>query len=150
MLGYLVFGDSNTMAQIAFLALCGMGIGSCLTASSTLVMSNVSEDRAGMAGSVEGVAYEFGGGFGVTIFGSLMTAVYVSHVRNHGIDAMAGSSLDEALAYAMQHSESQAMLSRAMQAFESSFTAVSSIVIATLFVLSMVVLAVNHRVLKNT
>ncbi|MVW78365.1 MFS transporter [Bordetella sp. 02P26C-1] len=149
MVGYLVFGDSNTVFPIAFLALCGIGIGSSLTASSTLVMSNVSEERAGMAGSVEGVAYEFGGGFGVTVFGSLMTAVYVADVRNNGIDAMAGSSLDEALAYAMKHNESQAMLARAMHAFESSFTAVSSIVIATLLALSVFVLAVNRRVLKN-
>ena len=55
------------MAQVAVLALCGVGIGFSLTASSALVMTHVSEDRAGMAGSVEGVAYEFGGGFGVTI-----------------------------------------------------------------------------------
>lgn len=150
MWGYLAWNDSSTMLQIAFLALCGVGIGSSLTASSTLVMSNVSEERAGMAGSVEGVAYEFGGGFGVTIFGSLMTAVYVAHVSDSGIGAMAGSSLDEALVYALKHSESKAMLASAMQAFESSFTAVSSIVIAMLFVLSLAVLAINKKILKNS
>ena len=59
--GYMLLRDANIWAQVLILALCGIGIGSSLTASSTLVMSNVAEDRAGMAGSVEGVAYEFGG-----------------------------------------------------------------------------------------
>lgn len=148
MFGYLVFGDSSTVLQMAFLALCGIGIGSSITASSTLIMSNVSEERAGMAGSVEGVAYEFGGGFGVTIFGSLMTAIYVSHVSKNGVQSMAGSSLDEALAYALKHDESQVMLSIAKQAFESSFTAVSYIVIALLLTLAVVVLAINNKFLK--
>lgn len=149
MCGYLLSDSSNSVTQIAALALCGVGIGSSLTASSTLVMSNVSEERAGMAGSVEGVAYEFGGGFGVTIFGSLMTAVYVSHVRSSGIEAAAGSSLDEALAYTMKNDGLQAVLQGATQAFESAFSAVSSIVIAMLFALSVVVLALSRKVLSN-
>lgn len=88
--GYMLLRDANIWAQVLILALCGIGIGSSLTASSTLVMSNVAEDRAGMAGSVEGVAYEFGGGFGVTIFGSIMTAVYVANVQEMGYDPHGG------------------------------------------------------------
>ena len=149
MFGYLIIDNTNTLIQIASLALCGVGIGASLTASGAMVMSNVSEDRAGMAGSVEGVAYEFGGGFGVTIFGSLMTAVYVAHTSSNGIGTMVGSSLDEALAFAMKHDGLQTMLIGAMQAFESSFTAVTSIVIAMLLILSVVVLTVHSKVLKK-
>lgn len=64
MFGYLIIDNTNTLIQIASLALCGVGIGASLTASGAMVMSNVSEDRAGMAGSVEGVAYEFGEALG--------------------------------------------------------------------------------------
>ena len=115
--GYMLLRDANIWAQVLILALCGIGIGSSLTASSTLVMSNVAEDRAGMAGSVEGVAYEFGGGFGVTIFGSIMTAVYVANVQEMGLSHMAGSSLDEAHTYAQAHPDASQALASAMQAF---------------------------------
>ena len=143
--GYLVLDDANQWAQVAALTLSGIGIGAGLTASSTLVMSNVSEDRAGMAGSVEGVAYEFGGGFGVTILGSLMTAVYVANARSSGIEAMAGSSLDEAYIHAQNHPEAQQALQVAIQAFDASFSAVSSVVIAMLFALSALVLLLSRK-----
>lgn len=143
--GYLVLHDGHMGLQMAVLALCGIGIGSSLTASSTMVMSNVSEERAGMAGSVEGVAYEFGGGFGVTIFGSIMTAIYVAQVQDSGIAAMAGSSLDEAHRYAQAHADALPQLHSAMQAFESSFSGVSTAVIAMLFTLSTLVLLLRRR-----
>jgi DHA2 family multidrug resistance protein-like MFS transporter len=145
MWGYLVSDHAGAWIQIATLALCGIGIGSSLTASSTMVMTNVSEERAGMAGSVEGVAYEFGGGFGVTIFGSLMTAVYVAHIRSHGIESAAGSSLDEALAYALKNDGASSIVHTATQAFESAFSTVSYIVIAILFALSIIVTIQNRR-----
>ena len=143
--GYMALDTAGSLAQIAALALCGVGIGASLTASSTLVMSNVCEARAGMAGSAEGVAYEFGGGFGVTIFGSIMTAIYVSNVRNQGIEAMAGSTLDAAHTYARHHEGAQAALQGAMQAFEVAFHTVGSIVIATLFTLAAVVLLLRKK-----
>lgn len=143
--GYLVLRDGNVWQQVAVLALCGVGIGSSLTASSTLVMSNVAEDRAGMAGSVEGVAYEFGGGFGVTIFGSLMTAIYVMQVRSSGIESMAGSSLDEAHVYAQQYPNDQSVLQTAIQSFEVSFSTVSNVVIAMLFALAILVLLMRRK-----
>lgn len=138
--GYMLLRDASVWAQVLILALCGIGIGSSLTASSTLVMSNVAEDRAGMAGSVEGVAYEFGGGFGVTIFGSIMTAVYVANVQEMGLSHMAGSSLDEAHTYAQAHPGASQALASAMQAFEASFTWVSALVAVMLFALACMVL----------
>lgn len=147
--GYLGLNEAGALWQVGVLALCGVGIGFSLTASSALVMTNVSEDRAGMAGSVEGVAYEFGGGLGVTIFGSLMTAVYVAHVRHGGIEAMAGSGLDEAYRNTQQGIQSPAVLQSAMQAFEASFAAVSGVVIALLFSLALVVLVLARHLPKQ-
>lgn len=149
MWGYLVLHDASSWTQIAVLALCGAGIGSSLTASSTLLMSNVSEDRAGMAGSVEGVAYELGGGFGVTLFGSLMTAIYLAQASSNGIEVMAGSSLDEAHIYAQKHPEAQSVLQGAMQAFEVSFSTVTSVVIAMLFILATLVLLMSRKLEKR-
>lgn len=143
--GYLVLNAASPSMQIVALALCGVGIGSSFTASSTLVMSSVSDDKAGMAGSVEGVAYELGGGLGVTIFGSLMTAVYVSNVRHSGIETMAGSSLDEAHIYAQKNVGAEAVLQGAMQAFDMAFSTVSSVVIAMLIGLATVVFFLQYR-----
>lgn len=143
--GYLALPASGIWAQVAVLALCGVGIGSTLTASSALVMGNVSAERAGMAGSVEGVAYEFGGGLGVTIFGSLMTAIYVAQVRSSGTEAFAGSSMDEAHRYALQHPADATVLPSAMQAFEVAFSQVSSVVMAMLFLLATMVLLCSQR-----
>lgn len=144
--GYLLLPDSLLWPQVSALAVCGIGIGASLTAASTLLMSNVSGDQAGMAGSVEGVAYEFGGGFGVTLFGSIMTAIYVAQMQKSKVGSMAGSSIDEAILYAQTHSDSASIVQSATQAFESAFSGVSSIVIVALFILSMVVLIAGRKI----
>lgn len=144
--GYLLLPAPLLWPQVSALAVCGIGIGASLTAASTLLMSNVSGDQAGMAGSVEGVAYEFGGGFGVTLFGSIMTAIYVAQMQKSKVGSMAGSSIDEAILYAQTHSDSASIVQSATQAFESAFSGVSSIVIVALFILSMVVLIAGRKI----
>jgi len=144
-LSYLLLRDGSAVSQLIALSVCGIGIGASLTASSTLVMSNVPEDRAGMAGSAEGVAYEFGGGFGVTIFGSIMTAVYASSMHKVGFAGVGGSSLDEAYTYVQNHPEASGMLDSAMQAFEASFTRVSFSAAMILFGLTLAVFFVGMK-----
>jgi len=141
---YILLPD-NSLWQLLPLAVSGIGIGSGLTASSTLVMSNIDEDRAGMVGSVEGVAYEFGGGFGVTIFGSIMTAAYISQVMSKGIEKEAGSSLDEAYAYFHDHPNTMYVLINAIEAFEYSFLWVSVTVATMLALLSLTVVLIMGR-----
>lgn len=63
-----------------------------------------------MAGSLEGVAFEFGGALGVTLFGSLMTGVYLAVLRGSDYAVAAGSSLDEAHLAAQGMAQGQAML----------------------------------------
>lgn len=144
--GYLLLRDDTLWLQIMVLALCGIGIGSSLTASSTLVMTHVSEERAGMAGSVEGVAYEFGGGFGVTIFGSIMTAIYVSSMQRQGAGNMGGSTLDEAYTYVHTHPEAAHLLHTAQNAFENSFTWVSGSVAVILVCLMLTVMMMSRKI----
>lgn len=125
LVGYAVLRDGAVMPQILALTLCGIGIGSSLTASGSLVIGHVSEERAGMAGSLEGVAFEFGGALGVTLFGSLMTGVYLAALRGSEFASAAGSSLDEAHLAAPDLEQGQAMLAFAKHAFEAGFHAVS-------------------------
>lgn len=125
LVGYALLRDGAATLQMLTLALCGIGIGSSLTASGSLVIRHVSEERAGMAGSLEGVAFEFGGALGVTLFGSLMTGVYLAMLRGSEFAVLAGGSLDEALIAAEGLAEGEAVRAVARQAFEAGFDAVS-------------------------
>lgn len=68
--------DAPFLWQAAVLALLGLSAGGAMSAASTAIMINAPENRAGMAGSVESVAYELGGTLGVAILGSLVAAIY--------------------------------------------------------------------------
>ena len=137
--GYALLRDAASWQQVLLLALTGVGIGTALTASSSLIMGNVSEERAGMAGSMEGVAYEFGGALGVTLFGSLMTGLYLAELRGSAFQQAAGSSLDEALRAASTHAQSSELLLAAKQAFELGFASVSYAAALGLLLLVLVI-----------
>ena len=119
--GYALFRNEALWLQLISLALLGIGIGSSLTASSALVMGSVPEERAGMAGSVEGMAFEFGAAMGITVFGSLMTAVYVRALSTSDFKTWAGNSLDQAYLNAAHIAQGDALLAHAKAAFESGF-----------------------------
>ncbi|WP_233989763.1 MFS transporter [Pectobacterium brasiliense] len=61
---------------IAGLVIAGIGLGATMSVASTAIMGNAPPQRAGMAASVEEVAYEFGSLFAVAILGSLLTSLY--------------------------------------------------------------------------
>lgn len=72
----LLARDSGGLFQMTGLAALGFGVGASTAAASAAIMSRASADRAGMAASIEEVSYELGGVMGITIFGSILTAVY--------------------------------------------------------------------------
>ncbi|OBV41276.1 MFS transporter [Janthinobacterium psychrotolerans] len=76
MAGYLLLHDAAVFWQVASLVLLGLGLGAVMTAASSAVMLNVAPQQAGMAASIEEVSFELGGVLGVTILGTIMTAVY--------------------------------------------------------------------------
>lgn len=146
---YVLLRDGAVGLQIIALALCGVGVGSSLTASGSLVISHVSAERAGMAGSLEGVAFEFGGALGVTLFGSLMTGVYLAVLRGSDYAVAAGSSLDEAHLAAQGMAQGQAMLAFAKQAFETGFNAVSLAAAAGLLMLTLWISLRRKRIVSE-
>ncbi|UQZ88110.1 MFS transporter [Deltaproteobacteria bacterium Smac51] len=72
----LMSRHSGGLVQAAGMAALGFGIGACMAAASSAIMSRASVNRAGMAASIEEVSYELGGVMGITVFGSILTAVY--------------------------------------------------------------------------
>jgi DHA2 family multidrug resistance protein-like MFS transporter len=58
------------------MAIFGLGLGSSLAVASHAIMNGAPPERAGMAASIEEVAFELGGAIGITILGTLLAGVY--------------------------------------------------------------------------
>jgi DHA2 family multidrug resistance protein-like MFS transporter len=126
---YLLVHGMGWWPQAAALALLGLGIGATMTTASSTIMQSAPADRAGMAASVEEVSYELGGALGVTLMGSLLSAVYAGSLRLPAATALPDSvrdSLDEALLAAEQLAPQAAgqLTQLARTAFGQGFTAV--------------------------
>jgi MFS transporter len=87
-LGWLVTG----------LLLAGLGLGATISVASTAIVESAPPHRAGMASSVEEVAYEFGALLSIALLGSLLTGLYTVFVQlPPGVDAAAARSISAAL-----------------------------------------------------
>ncbi len=83
---------------IAGMALTGVGMGATISVASTAIIGNAPADRAGMASSVEEVAYEFGGLLAVAILGSLAAALYSAFLpADAALPAAAREGIGQAL-----------------------------------------------------
>ncbi|WP_370678896.1 MFS transporter [Comamonas sp. GB3 AK4-5] len=127
--GYWLVHQGATHWQALSLAVLGLGIGAAMTAASATILMSASAERAGMAASVEEVSYELGGALGVTLMGSLLSAVYAWQLHlptDTTLPAMVRDSLDEALLAAEQlpHSVAEPLVLAAQTAFDHGYTAV--------------------------
>lgn len=134
---YLLVHGAGGILQTAALAVLGLGIGAAMTTASSTIMQSAPADRAGMAASVEEVSYELGGALGVTLMGSLLSAIYSCRLELPAVAALPDSardSLDEALVAAAQlapHLASQ-LEQMARTAFDAGFAAVLASAVALL------------------
>ena len=83
---------------VAGLLLAGLGLGATISVASTAIVESAPPHRAGMASSVEEVAYEFGALLSIALLGSLLTGLYTVFVQlPPGVDATAARSISAAL-----------------------------------------------------
>ena len=83
---------------VAGLLLAGLGLGATISVASTAIVESAPPHRAGMASSVEEVAYEFGALLSIALLGSLLTGLYTVFVQlPPGIDEAAARSISAAL-----------------------------------------------------
>ncbi|WP_332607811.1 MFS transporter [Achromobacter sp. ESBL13] len=97
---YLLCYDGAVLPQMISLSVLGLGIGATMTAASSSIMQSATQERAGMAASIEEVSYELGGALGVTLMGSILSGVYANTLDVPPALAAAPAlrdSLDEAL-----------------------------------------------------
>lgn len=92
--------QSLQLWQMIALGLTGFGFGGVMSLGSTLMMINVPDDKAGMAGALEGISYELGGTFGVALMGSLIAVIYTDSFNppdNISVSRLAWDSIDQTI-----------------------------------------------------
>ena len=141
---YVLLYESAVVAQVAALSILGAGIGATMTAASSTIMHSAPPERAGMAASVEEVSYELGGAIGVTVMGSLLSAIYTASMAPApaaSTPAVARDSLDEALIVAekLAGPERDALIALAKAAFDRGFVTVLAVAAAMLIVTAFIV-----------
>lgn len=128
--GYLALHQAPVPWQALSLTVLGAGIGAAMTAASATLLMSAPAERAGMAASVEEVSYELGGALGVTVMGSLLSAVYartlVVPATGTPVPSTVRDSLDEALlaAEALRGDAASDLVQAASTAFDHGFAAV--------------------------
>ncbi|HUD55903.1 MAG TPA: MFS transporter [Terracidiphilus sp.] len=146
LIGYAVFRNSSAVEQVAN----GFGVGVGSAIASTAIMINAPEDKAGMAASIESVAYELGGVLGVTILGSILSFTYTKAlVLPQGIPApaLARDSLDQALLLA-EHLSGDAtvkLITQAKTAFDIAFVTVLVAGTAIMLLMAAVIARIISR-----
>ncbi|MEQ4924629.1 MFS transporter [Proteus hauseri] len=146
-----VYQATSPMVLIGCLFLVGFGLGVIFTTASTSIMLSVADKQAGMAASIEDVAYELGSVIGVTFMGSLMSTVYTLKLvlpDSLTVNRVAYDSLDEALIVAekLPDTVSTLLITQANTAFEQAFLVV---LIATAIITALSLLFLPYC-LRNT
>jgi DHA2 family multidrug resistance protein-like MFS transporter len=130
------------------LVLAGAGLGVVMVAASAAIISGAPPQRAGMASSIESVSYELGSLAGVTVTGTILTAVYTHTIHLPATDpARAASSIDQARAAAghLPAGQARTLLNAAASAFDNGYTLALAITAIALAAGS----ALTYRYLKQ-
>src|SRR5487761_1597498 len=123
--GPLLGGGRSPAWVVPGLVLAGAGLGIVMVAASAAIIGGAPAHRAGMASSVESASYELGSLAGVTILGTVLTAVYANTVHLPATaPAQAGGSIDEARAAAgrLPAGQAHALMNAAASAFDNGYT----------------------------
>lgn len=127
LIAYLLTYQGPSWLWLSALAVMGFGVGAAMTAASGVIMMSASEERAGMAASIQEVSFELGGALGIAILGSLMTALYTrAMIIPEGLAITVADSLDEALLIAERLDPAAAanLTALARAAFDEAFVGV--------------------------
>lgn len=146
---YLFQFDSGIAGQVLGLALLGAGLGAGMTAASHSIMSSAPPHKAGMAASIEEVAYELGGATGIAIIGSISGLVYTLSMKiPEGLQVPSNvkDSLDEALLVAegLTGPASESLKEASRVAFDESFITIL-VGVSAFFVITSVVIGLVGR-----
>ena len=121
----LLGGGRSPAWVVPGLVLAGAGLGIVMVAASAAIISGAPPRRAGMASSIESVSYELGSLAGVTVLGTILTAVYTHTIHLPATaPAQAAGSIDQARAAAghLPAGQARTLLDAAASAFGNGYT----------------------------
>ena len=121
----LLGGGRSPAWVVPGLVLAGAGLGIVMVAASVAIISGAPPQRAGMASSIESVSYELGSLAGVTVLGTILTAVYTNTIHLPATaPAQAAGSIDAARAAAghLPAGQARTLLDAAASAFDNGYT----------------------------
>jgi EmrB/QacA subfamily drug resistance transporter len=100
-LGLLVGSTTTLQSTELFVALwmavVGAGMGLAMATTASVALSELSDDRAGVGSAVLQSLNKVGGPFGAAILGSIVSSVYVSHLRLAGLPAPAATAVRQSV-----------------------------------------------------
>jgi DHA2 family multidrug resistance protein-like MFS transporter len=152
LVGFLFAHNAAQSAQIGCLLIIGAGLGGAMTAASHAIINYVPLSQAGTAASIEEVSYELGSVIGVTVLGSLSTAVYSASLEiDLALPMVVHDSLDEALlvAEALSAAAAASLTAAAQAAFNQAFLAVLAAAAGILFLSALVICIAAQRAQKS-
>jgi DHA2 family multidrug resistance protein-like MFS transporter len=131
----LLGGGRSPAWVVPGLILAGVGLGIVMVAASAAIIGGAPPQRAGMASSIESVSYELGSLAGVTVLGTILTAVYTHTIRLPATSpARAAGSIDKPRAAAghLAAGQAHALLDAATSAFDKGYTLALAIAVIAL------------------
>jgi len=144
--GLFLAADAGPTPQLLSLSVFGLGLGASIAVASNAIMSRAPAERAGMAASVEEVAFELGGAIGITILGSLLAGVYAAAlVLPAGLPPSVRRGIDQALRVAETlPAEAGHLLTEAVfAAFDAAY--LSALALDALLLVAVAVMAWRAR-----
>lgn len=135
--------DAGGAPMVGALVLVGAGVGAAMAVASTAIVGNVPVHRAGMASSVEEVAYEFGSLTAVAVLGSTVAALFSASMQS---SSAAPTEASEGLAQAVDVAarsgqEGALIMADATTAYDGAY-AVVLVIVATVLLLGSTITGV--------
>lgn len=142
---------TNFQTQIlqawAFMVVLGFCIEAALLASTTVIMNSAPAEKGGEVGAIEGMAYEFGAGIGVIVFGIIMSSSFKKNfeeISPKGLNQCIPDSLNSLSdiivhATSMENTCGYMVLGYAKEAFMRSHFTIMMAASLILMVLSLIV-----------
>ena len=136
--------DHNLQAW-GMMLLLGFSIEAAMLASTTAIMNATPFGKGGEAGAIEGMAYEFGTGIGIVIFGLMTSSFYTKNIKSYlgesNVPDIHLASLSETIKYAETLSgvDKEKLFSIAKQSLLDSHFYIMLIACIFLLILSIVI-----------
>ncbi|MFD1261862.1 SmvA family efflux MFS transporter [Entomomonas asaccharolytica] len=120
----------------SLMILLGLSIGTALLASTAAIMSSAPSNKSASAGAIEGMAYELGAGFGVVLFGVMLTIIFSNNIViptgiSQELAIQATNSINEALLVASRLEGEKILSDSLIMAAKEAFINAHVVVLAT-------------------